>query len=329
MKLKRSAALALSLTLAAALAAPAFAAEEPVLLAPMPEESVETDGTGAEIPKVDVPAPGGGYNTVITINGEALGSFDFDREVPGWGSQQVTWQVKDLSAAPAGYVPMRAVVQADYGSCYWSQEENEAWFYLGDFRIVVRFADLSVLVDDTAVEGVAAVLQDGVTYLPVSVIDGLEGYSVTDLSADGAESYEIATPNGAPLIKLARKLMKTAGIYGGMQTDGENLEAVYGESLGLKAEYMTECVGFLPMMTSPDTLLVGKVAEGKTEALKAALEAYRKSQEETFSWYLSQNLPKVENAKFATSGEWFLFVIGENADEAVAAFEASVAEMAE
>ena len=69
------------------------------------------------------------------------------------------------------------------------------------------------------------------------------------------------------------------------------------------------------------------MAEGKEEDLKAALESYRKSQEETFSWYLSQNLPKVENAQFVTEGEWFMFIIAENAETAVEQFKTAVAEM--
>ena len=86
----------------------------------------------------------------------------------------------------------------------------------------------------------------------------------------------------------------------------------------------TEGVAFLPMMTSPDTLVLGKLGEGQEESLKAAFESYRKQQEDTFSWYLSQNLPKVENAQFVTEGEWFLFLIGENAEEAVKVFQEGV-----
>ena len=110
------------------------------------------------------------------------------------------------------------------------------------------------------------------------------------------------------------------------QTPAE-LEEFWGETYGFKAEYMTEGVAFLPMMTSPDTLVLGKLTAGSEEALKSCFESYRKSQEETFSWYLSQNLPKVENAKFVTEGDWFLFIIGENADAAVELFHAQAKEL--
>lgn len=324
MKLKRITSAGLALVMAASLAPMALAEEaEPtsgLLIAPAPT---------SDMPQVEVAAPNGGYSTLISINGTALEAFDFDREVPGWGSQTVTWKISELDAVPAGYVPMRAIVQADHGSCYWSEGENQSWFSLGDDQITVLFDDLSVKVNDETVEGVSAVLRNGVTYLPVSIIDGLEGYSVADNSADGVESYEISTPNGTPVMKLAYELMEIAGIGMGMQSSPAELEEFYGETTGFKAEYMTEGVVFLPMMTSPDTLALGKVAEGHIDSLEECFEAYRKQQEETFSWYLSQNLPKVENAQFVTEGDWFMFLIGENADEAVEAFKAAVAELEE
>ena len=72
---------------------------------------------------------------------------------------------------------------------------------------------------------------------------------------------------------------------------------------------------------------LGKMAEGSQKDLEAALESYRKEQADTFSWYLSQNLPKVENAKFVVEGEWFMFLMAENADEGVETFKAAVKEM--
>ena len=54
-------------------------------------------------------------------------------------------------------------------------------------------------------------------------------------------------------------------------------------------------------------------------------QAYRQQQEDTFSWYLSQNLPKVQDARTVVKDGYLLFVIAENADEAVAAFENGLA----
>ncbi len=318
MNVKRLSAAALALAMTASV--PAFATGEdslPLLISPAP---------GAEMPKVEVPAPNGGFAAVINVNGERLESFDFSREVEGWGSQTVTWKVSELDAVPAGYVPMRAIVQADHGSAYWYEEEGQAWFNFEGAQINVFFNDLSVTINDEPVEGVSALLLNGVTYLPVSVLSGLEGYSVTEAVKDGVENYDITTPNGTPIMKLAYQL-QDIGEMGGMKTSLEDMEAFQGEATGFKAEYMTDGVVFLPMMTSPDTLVLGKAADGKLEDLKAAFESYRKTQEETFTWYLSHNLPKTQNAKFVTEGDWFMFYMGENADEAVSAFQAGVKEL--
>ncbi|MDE6108338.1 MAG: DUF4358 domain-containing protein [Oscillospiraceae bacterium] len=315
MNFKRITAAALALVMTASTAA--FAAE-------LPEGWTPADGARL----ISANPYAGNYETTITINGEALVSYEYTKENPEtWETETITMQLSEISAVPAGYVPLRAIAQADHGSAYWDAEENQSWFNLGDIRIVTYFDDMSIEVDDEKLEDVSALLIKGVTYIPVSVIDGLEGFSVTDNSADGVESYEITTPNGTPLMKLVYSLMDTAGMGLGMKQSFEDLEEYYGEALSFKAEFVTEGVAYMPMMMTPDTLILGKVAEGKTEELQAALEVFRQQQEDTFSWYLSQNLPKVENAKFVTEGDWFLFLIAENADEAVEVFKTAVAEM--
>lgn len=223
-------------------------------------------------------------------------------------------------------MPLRAVTQADGGWVYWYEEENYSWFKLWDFTICTYFDDMTVTVDDVKLEGVEPLLVRGVTYLPVSVINELEGFTVTQTSAGGAESYEIATPNGTRLMKLANQLLETAGMWG-MRQGPEELETYWGDNHGFKADLVTEAVVYTGMMTTPDTLGVGRVAPGQEEALEAVFESYRQQQESTFSWYLSQNLPKVQNAKFVTEGEWFLFVISENAEEMVEDFRTAVAAM--
>ena len=59
-------------------------------------------------------------------------------------------------------------------------------------------------------------------------------------------------------------------------------------------------------------------------ALVSALEAYRQSQEDTFSWYLSQHLPKVQDARTVLENGYLLFFIGENADQAEELFHTYV-----
>lgn len=316
MNLKRLSAAALALALGASLAPAALAAPEGW-----------TPADGARMPMVIAPNPNAaGFNKTISVNGEALTGYDYDKEVPGWGSETVSVLLSEIPDAPAGYLPLRAIIQADYGSAYWNKEDSTSSFYLRNDHIVTDFNDMSIKLNDEVVKG-QALLLEGVTYVPSTVLNLLEGVTVTDNSADGVESYEIATPNGAPLVKLAHKLLETADMGMGMQATVEELVSFYGEAHGFKAEYMTDGIAFLPMMTSPDTLVLGKLTSGNEEALKACFESYRKNQEETFSWYLSQNLPKVQNAKFVTEGDWFLFIIGENADAAVELFHAQAKEL--
>lgn len=266
------------------------------------------------------------YDTVITVNGERVESYTYSQSVPGWGSKTVTAQLADLPRVSEGYVPMRAVAQADYGSAVWYEGDNRSSFAMGGARFEVRFEDLSVEVNGERAEGVSALLIDGVTYLPVSVFEGLEGFSVTDNSEGGTESYEISTPNGAPLMKLAYRIAGDSALLRGGSRTMEEMEEWYGE-LGFKAEYTTEGVAFLPLRTAPDTLILGRMAEGQEEALRTFLEAYRAGQEQTFSWYLGQHLPKVQNAQFVTEGDWFLFLIAEDVEAGVETFRAAVRAM--
>ena len=295
-----------------------------------PELGDPTDEiVSVDMPQVEVPAPNGGYKTLITVNGKALESFDFDYEIPGWGSQTVTWKVNELDTVPAGYIPLRAVIQADGGNAYWDSYAYSSSFYYESDVIVADFNSMSVTVNDLAVEGAQALLLNGVTYVPVTVLEKLEGVTVTDKSSDAGESYEITTPNGTPLMTLAGSILEAAGMGRGMKSSPAELAEFWGETYGFQADYMTEGVAFLPMMVSPDTLILGKLGQGKEEALKECLEAFRQSQEETFTWYLAQHLPKTQNAQFITEGEWFLFLIGENAEEAVEVFRDGVKAMAE
>ncbi len=302
MRFKRLSAAALALVMAASLpaafAAPVDGARGPLQIVPISAQLPET---------VDLPLSAA-YQSQLFLNGEAL----------------------DASAIPGvapNLVPMRLLCEADGGMAEWYEEDNQAFFYLANQRIIISFADNSVELEFEPVEGVKATLVDGVTFLPASFINTLEGVEVNENPELDVDRIDVKTPNGTPLMKLANQLLETAALGRGMQSSPAELEEVYGEAMGFKAEYMTEGVAFLPMMTSPDTLVLGKAAQGKVDALKEFFDAYRKSQEDTFSWYLSQNLPKVQNAKFVTEGDWFMFLIAENADEAVELFHAQAAEL--
>ena len=122
--MKKIGTLALTLALAGSLTVPALAAEETAV--PI---SADT-----------------GYGTALVLNGETL----------------------DLTGIPGveggTLLPLRLLAEADHGSAYWDEENNESWFYFGDNRIVVSFSDNSVTVNDAPVE------VDG-----VAVVGGLHG----------------------------------------------------------------------------------------------------------------------------------------------------------
>ena len=214
------------------------------------------------------------YATSITLNGETLDTTG----VP--------------AASRADLLPMRLVAEADHGSAYWDEENNEGWFNFGQDKITVQFEANTILVNDVAVNTTAEVV-GGVTYVPAAVLEGLEGFSVTVEDS----SVTITTPNNDPMVKLAYSIMENSEMYS-MRTDEETLAEAYQ----FPVDQFEQVVAFFPMITSPDTIIVGKLAEGADEKVVTdALEAYRQSQEDTFSWYLSQHLPKVEDARTVLS----------------------------
>ena len=241
------------------------------------------------------------YATSITLNGETLDTTG----VP--------------AASRADLLPMRLVAEADHGSVYWDEENNEGWFNFGGDKITVQFEANTILVNDVAVNTTAEVV-GGVTYVPAAVLEGLEGFSVTVEDS----SVTITTPNNDPMVKLAYSIMENSEMYG-MRTDEETLAEAYQ----FPVDQFEQVVAFFPMITSPDTIIVGKLAEGADEKVVTdALEAYRQSQEDTFSWYLSQHLPKVEDARTVIKDGYVFFFIGEKADEAEQMFADYVAAQA-
>lgn len=245
------------------------------------------------------PAPSA-YPYSITVNGTAL----------------------DTSALPnVDGLPVRLVAEADHGSAHWYPEENSGMFYFSGNSATVNFADCTVSLGDSTAEGVTATVVDGVTFLPVSFFQAAEGVTVTVNDETG--TVDIVTPNNDSLVKLAYELSDIGGLFG-MKHGVAEMEQYFQIPADCFAD--GRAVGFFPMVTSPDTIVLGKVADGKLDALKEALETYRKTQEGTFSWYLSQNLPKVQDARVEIEGDCLLFYIGENADQVVSAFHAAVKE---
>ena len=218
-------------------------------------------------------------------------------------------------------LPMRLLAEADHGSAYWDEENNEGWFYFGDYRVVIRFADNSVTVNDEAVDVDTVEVISGVTYMSADVFDGMEGYTVALNPELDVNRIGVTTPNNDPMVKLTYEIQETCSMAFGMAADEQTLTDAYG----IPAGSFEQVAAFFPMITSPDTVIIGKLAEGADQAaVEAALETYRQGQEDTFSWYLSQNLPKVQDARLVVENGWLLFLIADNADAGVEAFQAFV-----
>ena len=240
------------------------------------------------------------FATQITLNGEAV-------------------DTAGIPAAAEGLLPMRLLAEADHGSAYWDEENNEGWFNFGGDKITVQFEANTILVNDVAVNTTAEV-HDGVTYVPAGVLEGLEGFTVT--VEDSAVT--ITTPNNDPMVKLAYSIMDNSEMAGS-RYDEDMLTEFYE----FPVDQFEQIVAFFPMITNPDTIIVGKLADGADEkAVTDALEAYRQNQEDTFSWYLAQHLPKVEDARTVIKDGYVFFFIGEKADEAEQMFADYVAAQA-
>lgn len=248
-------------------------------------------------------AEGKTYANPITINGTAV-------------------DVSKIPANPAGVfrVPLRAIAEADYGSAEWFQEENLCFFALGNHRVEVTPDGAITINGEPWNSELKAAFDQGVTFVPVGVLNQLEGWSV---SISGEGEVRITTPNGAPLTKLTRQILAETECGARMQATQEELEAYQGLPEGC----FEELVAFMPLSISPDTLMIGKVAPGKMDQVKEWFETYRQSQEDTFSWYLAQHLPKVQNAQVVTEGDYVMFVIAEQADTAAELFHAGVKDL--
>ncbi len=233
------------------------------------------------------------YGYTITVNGTKL-------------------DTAGLPSADKGYIPMRLVAESDHGAANWFAEENSSAFYMDGFSVNVSFADNALTVGETKLE-TPAIVKNGVTFLPLSVFDGLEGYTVTQTE----DQIDIVTPNNSTLIQLAYSIIGEIEMGSGMKMKSEDLKTNYN----IPVESFSEVTAFFPMIISADTIIIGKLNDkADVEAIKAATEAYRKNQEATFEWYLSQNLDRVKNAKTVVNGDYFMFIIAENADKGVELF---------
>ena len=101
-----------------------------------------------------------------------------------------------------------------------------------------------------------------------------------------------------------------AAVYGEnylatMPLDAEMLEMNYGITADMYDEFVAE----VPMMSAHvDTLVVVKAKVGQTEAVKAALEAYRKDQVEN-GFHYPMNVPKVQASEVVVYGDYVVYIM--------------------
>lgn len=310
MNVKRLSAAALALALGAALSPASLALPEGAALYGRPAEEVS----------VSIPDK---FAAFVTVNGKPLEPvtfYNYDEET--FQETEVTMSVDDLPGCPAGYVPMRLLCAADpNGYAEWVTAENSAVFSFHKNSFIVYFDDLSVELDGEKVEGVKAYLDhDGVTFLPVDFLATLPDVEVDDHPEIDTEHYDF-TLVVAPIVALANQLREEAGSNASFELTVDDLVNIYNVPAGA----IEELAAYAPMMTSPDTVIVAKVSADKQAAVAEAFEAYIKQQVETFTWYLADQLPKAENGKVVTEGEYMMLFIGEDSAKAEELFKAGVA----
>jgi hypothetical protein len=243
-----------------------------------------------------------GYQTQLYLNGAQL-------------------DTAAIPAASQGLIPMRLLTEADDGYASWFEEENQGFFALDGASIIVNFSDLSVLVEGEELEGVTATLTDGVTFLPASVLDGLEGYSV-DLEPDG-DRVDVTTPNGQPLTLLAKEIRDAIPMACSQKNSAQEMT----DFLGVDAANFDEVVCFSSMMVRSDALIIGKLAEGADrDAVLEQLESRRAAIEESFYQYLPDPYEMAQNGQIVEEGDYVMLVISEDNDRAISLFRAAVAQ---
>lgn len=225
--------------------------------------------------------------------------------------------VVDTSAYPqAEGIPMEALAKADHSSTYFDEESKTDTGYFEGGNLEVNTETGAITLDGEPVEGMTGSCVDGHTFLPIVAINLLEGYA----AKQEGTAITVTTPNGAPMVKLSYSILEAAGIGFNMKSELEPML----ENFDVSADNIEEGYFFGGMMTSPDCLMIAKIAEGgDAEAVKGAFEAYRQRQHDTFSWYLSQNLPKVENAKLVVKNGYVMLLIAPDSDAGLKVFNAA------
>ncbi len=323
--MKKLASLLLAVVLAAGLALPAFAAEGDTDTITIPVSDLEImPADQIEVSHTDV-APTGEYD-IMLLNGEAPGDLPLliapnPNALGTYGyTLVVNGETVDTSAYPqAEGIPMAALAEADYHNTYFDEEAKVETGHFEGSSIDVNTATGEITVygsDDTTTQFTGATYVGGYTFLPLEAVNAMAGYTAT---LNGT-TIEVSTPNGTELVKLARKIIEAAGIGFNMKMELDLMLENYDVNMA----NIEEGYFFGGMMTTPDCLIIAKLAEGAdVENVRAGLEAYRQGQHDTFSWYLGYNLPKVDAAKLVIKNGYAMLLIAEDSDAGLALFNAA------
>ena len=232
-------------------------------------------------------------NSTVTVNGAAL-------EVKSHGDT---------------YVPARAFAEADYGKVFWNCEKNVSTFSLPDNKVEINCATLEITVDGKVQEQKALIPYDGVTYLPISVVKSLSGYSA--VVSGGVMS--ITTPASSDFVKLVYDLRSTAKLTNLSRTPSYDMAEYYGFDVSKNYESL---VAFNGLNLQSSVLYVAKAKN--VSAVEADFKAKKQQLIDTFTWYQPAQGDLAKDGQIVTSGNYVLFVISENNDAVVKAFKDSV-----
>lgn len=293
--MKKFLALTLTLCLCLSLGVTALAAD-------LPEGWTPADGarTSEDAPLLIAPAP----ETV-----------DAPTSLPILVLDGETVDATGIPAAPAGYVPMRLLSEANGGSASWYPEDNQALFVFDETSVLVDFNAKTVEVARELQEGVEPYLDPaGYTFLPVSVLSAIETVTVND---DG-ECYTITTSASDPDVKVIRSIMEAVESGARMKSSPAEME----EYMGIHQENFTSIIGYFPMMINADTIVIGEAAEGKMDAAKEDLEARKQTTIQNFENYLPDPYEMAQNGQIvvAPDGSHIMLIISGDNDKAIEMF---------
>ena len=100
---------------------------------------------------------------------------------------------------------------------------------------------------------------------------------------------------------------------------------VLGQLYALTSDDIDSFVLKTPMMNVQATeIFIAKVKPGRMDAVREAVTARQKALDQTWSMYLPAQYELVQNYKTAEKGDFFLFVVAEDADGVVSAFESAI-----